>query len=42
LHLSIESSILGNLDNFNFFGDRPIKMVYCPKKRFGCEALPTT
>ncbi len=42
LHLSIESFILGNLDSFNFFGDGPIKMVYCPKKRFGCEALPTT
>jgi hypothetical protein len=30
-HLSMESSILGNLRSFNFFCDGPIKLAHCKK-----------
>jgi hypothetical protein len=35
LHLSIESSILGSLHSFNFFffGDGPIKLAHCNKRK---------
>jgi hypothetical protein len=33
LQLSIESSILGSVHSFFFFGDGPIRLAHCKKKK---------